>query len=351
MLANLIIAIIAQRPNLVNSGMENPKNDSEKTSFGKFSTKEILFFIISSILFIVQAYFWKTLITNKISTQPIDYVLPILATIGFAVIFVLTATLATAPRLGWLFLPAVSFVAIIFIPLSLGSYIAAILIALTLIYAFYGTRSAYGNSIKFNTSTVIKSGLSGTFTAVAFLMSFYYLHVQFTKPVNIIPTGLIEGVVSFSSGIFGQQVQNQLPIMAATPEPGGESGGFSLQNLPPGLKNLIPSNILDIFGGAENPQAKVQSESDSSPVKKSAEKTLTQQITNIIQTQIDKFIEPYKPFIPYVFTILFFFSVRSLLFILTWFITPLAAIVLKFLILLGIIHKETVQIEAERIFF
>ncbi len=259
-------------------------------AFSKFTIKEVIFFAISGALFIAQAFFWQRIITREFSTQPVDYILPIMATVGFAVVFALTAILITARWLGWIILPSVAATTVLFIPLWLGSYIATFLIALPLIYALYNTSSSYANSVNFNSSSVIKAGLSGTFTAIALLMSFYYLQVQLTKPVSIIPSGLIESVVSLA--------QKQSII--------------------------LPKEITD---------------------------NLTQQITSTVKTQIDKLIEPYKPFVPYVLTALFFLSVRSLTFILTWMIIPLAAIVLKLLIALGIVRKEVVQIEAERVFF
>ena len=330
--------------------MENDKNPAVKSSCGKFSIKEIAFFVISGSLFVLQAYFWKELITGGISKQPADYVLPIIATIGFAVIFALTATLATARWLGWLIFPVASIAAVLFVPLWLGSYIAALLIALALIYALYSTSSAHANSIKFNQSTVIKAGLSGTFTAIAFLMSFYYLNIQLTKPVSIIPSGLIESIVSFTSGIFGQGLQNQLGLPAETETLAGEGGGgLSFEGLPSEIKNLIPSNLFEIFSGSKTPAPSQNTKTKTSPEKQSL--NFNQQIADTIKTQIDKLVEPYKPFIPYVFTVFFFLSIRGLMFVLTWFITPLAAIILKFLIALGIVRKEVVQIEAERVFF
>lgn len=325
--------------------MEKNIKSDKSPSFGKFSTKEIIFLSISGVLFVVAGYFLKELILGGVSKEPVDYVVPILAIIIFAAFFSVTSALVTARILAWIVLPVVSFSAVLLIPLWPGSYIAAALVAPVLIYALYSTRAAHTNSINFNSSHVIKTCLSGTFTAIVLLMSFYYLHVQLTKPVSIIPTGLLEGVVSFTSGIFGKQLQNQLPLSSeAQGLLGDEGGSLTLENLPPEIQKLIPANLLGILGGSKSTKP-------SSSSRENEPQNLTQQIANTIQIQIDKLIEPYKPFIPYIFTALFFISVRGSMFILGWFVVPLVSIMLKFLIVIGLVRKEKVQIEAERIFF
>lgn len=309
--------------------------EEKKSTFGKFSVKELVFLVISGALFVAQGYSWMNLIINGvINREPIDYVLPIVLTVGFCSIFALTSIFATASWLVWLILSVASFAAVFLIPVWLGSYIAATLVAAALLYAMYNTRSAYANLINFNTGHVIKTCLSGTFTAIVFLMSFYYLHIQLTRPISIIPTGLIENVVSFTSGIFGKQLQEQIPLSS------GQEKSISLEGLPPEIQNLIPSNlrdIRDIFGGSKPAQSKSSN--------------VTRQIAGTIEAQVDKLIEPYKPFLPYVFTALFFLSVRGVMFILGWIVVPLTAVALKFLIAVDLAHKEKVQIEAERVFF
>lgn len=333
--------------------MLDEKSEKRQLIFDRFSGKEIIFFIVSSALFIALGYFWKELITTAVTREPIDYALPLVITIVFAAIFALTATLATGPFIAWIILPAASFAAILFIPLWVGSYIAWALTALALLYAFYSTRSAYRNSVKFNASHVVKTCLSGTFTAVVLLMSFYYLHVQLTKQADIVPSGLIEGAVSFTIKIFGQQSEKQLSLPSESLKlPVSEGGGISLESLPPEILNLIPSNILEIFGEKKSaPSLDSASASAKTPETGEQKPNLNQQIANTIQAQINTLIEPYRPFIPYAFTAISFLSVRGLMFILGWFVVPLASILLKFLIAIGIVHKEKVQIEAERVFF
>ena len=251
--------------------------------------------MISGGLFLAQGYFWEKLIAGGFSIQPADYALPVSLTVAFAVMFSLTAVLSTAKWLGWVIFGGVSFAAVLLEPLWIGTYMAGGLAGASLMYALYTARRSYSNMINFNSAQVIKSCLSGTFTAIALLMSFYDLNIQLIKPSSIVPEGLIEQIVSFAGGMVEKQTQ-------------GEIGG----------------SVTD---------------------------DLTKQATGMIQTQIDKFIEPYKPFMPYAFAILFFASARGLMSMLGWLVVPLCSVILKFFVAIGLVRREKVQIEAERIFF
>ena len=333
---------------------ENATN-SEKIS-NKYSWKEILFLSLAGTILIFDGYLWKQLLVDDVSSGPVSYALPIALMVAFAIVWSIFAIVGSKKWPVWVFifiasLGAVSFVSPIakeygLSPISAGwamTILAAALLALALLYSAYTIHSSYENSVALHASKIISGGLSSLFTGLIILICFYYLHAQILRPPNLLPESLINRVVSLTSGIVDQQTEGQIQNIEDQIEPNPRSGNMSPEGLPPKLLERIRSNILNIFRGdkGEGPSEGAGSIDTSN---------VAEGIINTIRTQLDNLIEPYRPFIPYVFTLIFFFSVKWFTFALNWITIPLISLTMKTLARIGIIQKRKVQIEVERMF-
>ncbi len=332
------------------------QEDSKKqTSFThSFNWKEVVLFIAAGTFLVIDGYFWKQLIVDQKTVGPVSYVTPLSLMVVFAILFSLSAMLLSKKWIAWIILAAASFGAIGFVPLWQASFVAAALAYMSLVYSFHAINSSYTHSTTFHTSAAIRAGLSSLFTGLIFVISFYYLQANILRPPSIIPQELINRAVSLASGIVDQQIEGQVGKIE---EQLGQSisnqlpQGLSLNALPPELLRIIPQELLRLipgFGGSKESTQKIPSQGVNDLINTQG---LAKQAAEAIQGRIDAIIKPYKPFIPYVFTAFFFLTARGLTFFLQWVTLPLSSIVLKFFVITGIIKKEKVLIEVERVFF
>jgi hypothetical protein len=297
---------------------------------------ENIFFGISAVLFLAIGFFGNTLILNGLSIDPLDYALPLLSIIGFGVLFPITASIAKRHLLGFVIISSSAFASIFFATTSIDiiGIATGAIITLFLYFALKRAKSEYDNSINFRITDAVKASFSGIFTAIALLLSFYYLQVQLNQPINIIPRSLVESAVSVSESIFSEQL-------------GNASEEIDANSLPPELLNILPEGILEsIFddGNSLEETALPNSSTDASS-------KIATDIADTIENKIDEIIGPYTQYIPYIFALFFFLSIRGVLPLLGFLITPLAYICMKILLVLRVVHIEKDEVEVKRASF
>jgi hypothetical protein len=320
----------------------------------RFNWKEVVFFLVSGGLLIANGYFWKQIIVDQKSVGPVSYVVPIACMAAFAVFFSLSAMLCSKKWIAWVLLAASSFGAIGFVPLWQASFAAAVLVYLSLMYSFHAINSSYTHSTTFHASAAMRAGLSSLFTGLVFVVSFYYLQANILRPPGIIPQELINRAVSLAGGIVDQQIEGQVGKLEEQIQEGIGNQlpqGLSLQALPPELLRMIPQELLRLIPGLGGSQGNISQTPPKGTNKLIDTQGLAKQAAEAIQQRIDAIIGPYKPFIPYVFTAFFFLTAKGLTFFLQWLTLPAGSLVLKFFATVGIVKREKVLIEVERIFF
>jgi len=315
------------------------KAQDRENGFGKFSWKEIPLLIITGGVLVFGGYLFKQLFLEMAEKDLVVYVLPGVAMVVFVILFSIVAMLVSSRWVSFIFFLLMSLGAVSFIPPWQASYVAATLIFFVLLYAFHAIRSSYLDSATFHAASAIKHGLSATFTAVILLASFYYLQAQIVRPPEIVPTGLIDRITESVSSFTEEKFQDGLGVVEQQAEQKLEEQGIPVKKILSTIKGFL-QNAQD-KNGVEQLSSAVIGLKDSSQEK----------LSSAIRTRIENIIEPYRPFIPYVFTLLFFFVLKGITFILYWITIPLALITLKFLVTIGIVQRKKVPIEVERVFF
>lgn len=303
--------------------------------------KELIIAVLVVVSGILNAYFWKQLVFSGVFNDVALFSLPIAALFLFATVLVLAAMLGETLWLGAAAVFA-AFAGSFFFVRASAPVISGLVLTLTFsLLAYRSIRKAAKSENVFGVNRILRQGLPLFFTAVAVMVSiFYFSKVVVSDQQLFIPEAAFELA---------------LPYLEDT-----------LQNIIPGFQasvsvdELLRKNAEDqLKNGGINQVSQTQMEKLVEEKRKVLEQALGIKVSgreragNLIyrlaNQKIEDFLGEYKRYVPYLSAFGFFLAIKALTFPLYLISLGVVWGSVKILLAFGVVKRETVSVEVERL--
>lgn len=251
------------------------------------------------------------------------------------------------------------------------AFFSTVMLFLTLWYFSHSTQKAIEEHVSFKTGHILGPRLSLLVTFLGLILAGqYFLAAQenlasfkfeipdallneafkFTEQIltgQLNPNAFLPGQVQ---GDFNQNLFNQLPpeVLELIPL-------IQKDQLPPEIKEEIKKNLPEGLDYEQfkqmvqnipvNEQGQINVHPDSQTFRSDYLAPVKEQVLNEINT----LIEPYKPYLPLVFTVLFFLILKSFGFIIDGLAVLILSICIWIFRVIGLVQEKTLSVEAKRL--
>lgn len=310
-----------------------------------FNWKEIVFAGLAIAAGVAVAFLWRGVFVSGSFGNYYVLSLPIIAVLAYATVF---SFIAIFIRNAWLAYGAALLptLAGYFLLESSNVTLGALAAALTLqAFAAHQIRNESQNAAAFNLRKFLRSGLPIFFTVLALTFSVFYLNLTKFQSDDYLGSLAPKGVFEKSLSLLGGQLDAIVP-------------GFD-PNMP--LDEILLSLAKQESGGAIDP-AKLTAAQKKMLLNEGYEQLYKQfgirvtgkekgadLIYDLANQKLGEFAGPYKEYIPYLAAFGVFLTVKFLTLPLYWTTIFLCFILVKVLATAGVLKREKVQVEVERL--
>lgn len=304
--------------------------------------KEIILAIFTVAAGGANAYLWREALAANGFKDAAFYSLPVLALFAFAILFSLSSTLI---RERWLRMTSAALAlasGFLSMPSHSAVFTGAILSSLGAAYAGETIANDNAASSMFSVRKVLKSGLPVFFTTVALVLAvFYFSSLGVAGDQSLLPKGLFDAVVP----LIEQPLQGILPgfrsdasvdqlILAFAA--GQAGGGLDPTSLP------APARAEFLREGRET----LGREFGIAVTGREKGLDVLYQVAN---AQIEKFVGPYRSYLPFLAAFGFFLAVKTFTLPVYWITLILVFAVVKLLVKAGVLRQRTDTVQVTRI--
>lgn len=311
-------------------------------SISLLHNKELTLGTLTVAAGLANAYLWKGVIFSGRLQEAAGYTLPVAALLALAVFFALssafirerwlrgaTAVLAVLPS--YLFLPASGAV--------LG---AAAVSAGAAWYAADAIANEYAASSNFSARKIFRGGLPVFFTAVALVLAaFSYASREGQPPGKLLPRQLFDAILPFFTGTIeptlpgyrADQTVDEFIVQANRQKVGGL---VDVLNLLPRVRNQLLERERQELGGRFGLELR-------------GNERIGDVLYQAVSTQLERIVAPYRQYLPFAAAAAFFLAVKTLTLPVYWASLILVWAVVKLLLAAGILKKDILTVQVEKI--
>jgi len=304
--------------------------------------KEIIIALLVAASGVANAYFWKQLIFSPAYTDVTLFSAPAATLFLFAILFSLLSLFGKSGILGFSAI-AVAFIgSFLFIPAGAAAFLGIALALSLSLLAFRRIRTEARIAVFFGLSKILRQGLPLFFTTLAFVVSvFYFSSIALEKDQTILPRSVFEFSLPFLQntlqgmipGFRAAATVDELLLEAARSQLGAEVD-----------ISKVPKSQLEKLLAEER-----QSFSQGLGIKITGKEKAADLIYELANQKIEDFAGPYKQYLPYLTAFGFFLAVKVLTLPLYFITLGLLWLAVQLLLSLGVLKKETVTIQAEKV--
>ncbi len=324
------------------------------SSFGDVQWKEPILGILTVAAGLLNAYLWKgVMYAGELKGISFDS-LPVVSLFLFAILFALSAAFIR----NWYLRTGAAVLCLAggyaFVSPTSAVMVGAPLSALAGWYAASAISGEYDASRMFHVRKVLRGGLPVFFTGLALVLAVFYYATVGSVGVNVfIPRALFNLILPL--------IESQLPVIT----PAGRSGLTSEGLLLAFAAGQLPIELQNLLG--EFTRGGLTIESIPSPVReeliREGRRVLAEEfglkltgqeppaeiLYRLTNEQISRALGPYRGYLPLAAAAAFFIAVKTLTIPIYWITLILVFGVVELLIALGVLKRETLVLEAERI--
>lgn len=316
-----------------------------------YNSKEIALGILAFGIPLVTFWTWYKTLPLFIEGEYRDYVwllMPILGLVISGSLFSLVGIFIRQKALAYAFPVLSILIPFFFLTVTPTVFGASIIAGLLTAYAVYRMRKEFDYSLGFSVSKIARAGLPVYFSVVALLVATFYLSgLNKERALSaFVPRPLIEFFLEKMSGKNGlfsdvppvdaQTTVDELIVKMAEREL--KAKGISVSSLPPGeLSNLIAIQ-------RDNLSAQFD-------VTLKGDEKIGEAFYAAITAKVEDFFGPYRDFLPVAAAIIFFLAFKAFTWPLYFLAMLLTYALIKLLVLMGVVRKEKVTIEVEKLVF
>ncbi|MBI2639934.1 MAG: hypothetical protein HYW90_03565 [Candidatus Sungbacteria bacterium] len=305
------------------------------------SVKELIIAILVVTSGIFNAYLWKQLVFLGVFSDGVLFSLPIASLFLFATALALVAMLGETLWLGVAAVFAAFTGSFFFVRASMPVISGLVLTLLFGLLAYRSIRKAAKSENTFGVNKVLRQGLPFFFTAVAVMVSiFYFSRIIVSDEQTFIPETAFELTLPY----LEDALQNIIPgfqASASVDELLRKNAEDQLKST--GISQTSRSQIEKLV----EEQRKVLEQGLGINV--SGKERAGNLIYRLANQKIEDFLGEYKRYVPYLSAFGFFLAIKALTFPLYLISLGVVWGSIKMLLALGVIKRETVSVEVERL--
>lgn len=304
--------------------------------------KELIFAVLVSAAGIANGYFWKQLIFSPAYTDVTLFSIPAATLFLFAALFSLLALFSKTESIGYAAVGMAFAGSFFFVPADFTVISLLLVTTAGALWAYHGIRKETQLSVFFSLSKTLRHGLPIFFTALALLFSTYYFSsVNRNGDQVILPRAVFEfslpllqnSLEKFMPEFRSDITVDQLLIGTLRTELGAEVDISKLPSLE--LEKLLSAERQALGKGLG--------------VEISGQEKTLDLLYNLANKKIEEFAGPYKNYLPYISAFGFFLAIKVLTFPMYLVALGIIFVVVKLLLMSGVLKKEVVTIQVEKI--